>query len=407
MIYDLLFPVESPRRRFGPYILAGALLFLLLLAKCAFSSSGHKTARAPDPNKTGSVVVKSNRPDTIVELTGGPATRDAAPATFHGSGATATIPLMLPGRYALTAKSEGWPDVRQDVTVDLGRSTEVVVNFLSGSLRLDSDPAGATVRLGGAVLGKTPLVIPQLPLGECQLSLEYPSWPPMPVKTIISEGVESTESVRLPHGKLVVESIPSGAMVLLGGRAAGQTPLTLNPVSAGAKKLTLQGKDFPPLEVPVTVDDRGEVKVSRELGYGFPDLDPPALLRGIWMQENPNQLAPGVDSLGRYEPRNGVVRNLNRKRLYENWLRKSFRYSATVKSYDRNTGKIEFAEQKSDLSGYRVLAELSLAARNDKDLAARLTKGATLTFYGRLTAVEESRWAGAITLEMSAAEALH
>ena len=106
-------------------------------------------------------------------------------------------------------------------------------------------------------------------------------------------------------------------------------------------------------------------------------------------------------------PRNGVVRNLNRKRLYENWLRKSFRYSATVKSYDRNTGKIEFAEQKSDLSGYRVLAELSLAARNDKDLAARLTKGATLTFYGRLTAVEESRWAGAITLEMSAAEALH
>ena len=405
VIYDMLFPVESPRRRFGPYVLAAALLFLLLLGKCAFSSSGHKTAR-PDPTKTGSVVVKSNRPDTIVELTGGPVARDAAPATFHGSGPAATISLMPPGKYALTAKSEGWPDVRQDVSVDIGRSTEVVVHFMSGSLRLDSDPSGATVRLGGAVLGKTPLVIPQLPLGECQLSLEYPSWPAVTVKTIISESVESTEAVRLPHGKLMVESTPPGATVLLGGRAAGQTPLTLNPIPAGIRKLTLQGKDFPPLEVSVTVDDGGEVKVSRELGLGFPDLDPPALLRAIWKPESPNQIAPGVDSLGRYEPRNGIVRNLNRKRLYEYWLRKSFRYSGTIKSYDRNSGQVEFAEQKTDLSSYHVLAEISLATRNDKDLVARLTKGATLNLYGRLNAVEESRWTSSITFEMSAAEPL-
>ena len=408
MIYDLLFPAESPRRRFGPFILAAALLFLLLLAKCAFSSSGHKTVRGPDPTKTGSVVVKSNRPDTVVDLTGGPATGQAAPAALHGSGAISTLSLLPPGKYVLTAKSEGWPEIHQDVSVDIGRSSEVVVLFKSGSLRLDSDPAGATVRLGGALLGKTPLLIPQLPLGECQLSLEYPSWPAMAVKTTISEDVESTETVHLPYGKLTVESTPPGATVLLGGRATGKTPLTLERIPAGTRKLTLQAKDFPPLEVSVTVDDRGEVKVSRELGFGFPELDPSVLLRAIWVPENPNQIAPGVDSLGRFEPRNGIVRNLHRKRLYENWLRRIFRYSAIVKSYDRGSGKVEFAEQANELSSYRVLAELSLAARNDKDLAARLTKGATFTLYGRLTAVEEPRWPfKVITFEISVAEPLH
>ena len=407
-IYNALFPIGSPRRRFSPVILAAALLFLLLLAKWAFSSSGRESARGPDLSKTGSLVVKSNRADTTIDAARVPAAGEIAPASFHGSGAASTLPGLPPGKYVLTAKSDGWPEIRQDVSVDVGRNTEVAVHFKSGSLRLDSDPAGATVQLAGAVLGQTPLVIPQLPPGECQLSLAYPSWPVVSVKTTITENVESTETVRLPHGKLTVESTPPGATVLLGGRAVGQTPLTLERVPAGTKKLTLQAKDFPPLEVSVMVDDRGAVKVSRELGSGFPELDSPALLQAVWVPDNTSKLSPSADSLGRYEPRNGIVRNLHRKKLYENWLGRGYRYSAIVKSYDRDSGRIEFAEQRNELSKYRVLAELSSAARNDKDLAAKLTKGATFSLYGRLGAVEEPRWPSkVITFEISSAEPLH
>jgi hypothetical protein len=409
-MHDAVFPVGTSRRRFSGLILAGAFLFLIFIAKWALPSSKHKDARdlPPDPTKTGSIVIKSNRPDSEFEASGGPTVQQPASASFHGSGTDSTLRGLLPGNYVLTAKASGWPDVQQDVTVDIGRATPVVVHFKSGSLRVDSDPVGATVRLAHSVLGKTPLVVPQLPPGECELTVEYPTWPAVSTKTTIKENEEVVATVRLPHGKVTLESAPSGATVLVGKLVFGKTPLTLESVPAGTSKFILKAKDFPPLNVSVTVDDHGDVKVSRELGLGFPELGAPALLRAVWVADDPNQLAPGVDSLGVYEPRNGIVKNINRKRLYENWLKRSYRYSATIKSYDRESGKVEFAEQDNALSRYRIIAELSSAIRADPDLAAQLTKGTSLTLYGHLDAVEEPRWPfKVITFELSAAELLH
>ena len=222
-LYDKLFPVGTPRRKFGLATLAALLLIILLLAKCAVSSVGEKIsavsqahAEAVLVRTTGVLVVKSNRPEATVEATRLASAGGATAASAMGA-LGQSLPGLPPGKYAVTLHADGWSDARAEVDVAAGRQTEVVINFKSGSLRLDSDPAGATVSLAGAVLGKTPLVIPQLPPGECQLSLAYPSWPVMSVKTTITENVESTETVRLPHGKLTVESTPLGATVLLGG----------------------------------------------------------------------------------------------------------------------------------------------------------------------------------------------
>jgi hypothetical protein len=386
---------------------AAGLLFVLLLGKCAFSSSGSKSAAPPDPRKTGRLVVKSNVANATIEAARIIRPGDPVTPSFRG---TTDQPLagLPPGKYAVTARAEGWPDTRREAAMAAGQTTEVAINFKSGSLRLDSDPAGANVRLAGAVLGKTPLVIPQLPPGECQLILEYPSWPAVSFKTTITEGVESTATVRLPHGKLTVETTPPGATVLLGGRPLGQTPLNLERFPAGTRKLTLQAKDFPPLEVSVTVEDRGEVKVHPALGAGFPVLDPAALLRAVWIPDNPDRIAAPFEGItGQFQPRNGVVRNLERKRLFEAWLRKRYRFTAIVKSFDRASGQVEFAEQQNEFSKYRVLAQLSTEARNDPDLTAQLTKGATFALYGRLSAVEEPRWPSrVITFEFSPAEPL-
>lgn len=398
--------------RFVPVALATATLFAIGLGGCSKSPEEVKAAKAVEvAQTTGSLVVKSNRANTTVEAARIPAAGEAAPAVVKGpadGAAEQTLTALPPGRYVITARSEGWPDVRADATVDAQRAAEVAINFPSGSLRLDSDPAGATVKQGSAVLGKTPLVIPQLPPGECQLTLAYAAWPVLPFKTTITENVEAAETVRLPHGKLTVESTPPGAMVLLAGKAAGQTPLVLERVPAGAKKLTLQGKGFPPLEVSVTVEDRGDVKVGPQLGSAFPLLDPETLLRAVWVPNDPNQLAPPVDgTTGPSQPRNGVIKNLNRKRLYETWLRKTYRWTGTVKSYDPKSNQVEFVEQQSALSKYRVLAKFSVEAGSDEDLPAQLAKGATFSFYGRLSAVEEPRWTSkVITLEFSSAEPL-
>jgi len=205
-----------------------------------------------------------------------------------------------------------------------------------------------------------------------------------------------------------VETSPPGVTVLLKGQTLGQTPLTMERFPAGTRKLTLQARDFPLLELSVTVEDRGDVKVHPALGSAFPVLDPAALLRAVWVPENPDRLSPSFDSTtGPAQPQNGIVRNLNRKILYENWLRQRYCFTGTVKSYDRANGQVEFADQPSELSRYRVRAKLSAGARNDPDLAAQLSKGATFALYGTLSAVEEPHWpAKVITFEFSAAEPL-
>ncbi len=405
--YETLFPAGSPRRRFGPVILAAALVLVLLLGKCAISSSVSRSAPAPDPKTTGRLLVKSNLANATIEATRLPPPGEAAPASVPGS-AGQELSGLPPGQYAVTARADGWPEMHGEVKVDAARTAEIAIHFKSGSLRLDSVPTGATVRLGEAELGQTPLLIPQLPPGECQLLLEYPAWPVLPYTATITENVASAATVRLPHGRLTVETTPPGATVLLGGKAIGRTPLTLERVPAGTKKLTLQAADFPTLEVSVNVEDRGEAKVSPQLGSYLPALDPAELLRDVWVPDSTDNTVVPFDAItGPFQPRNGIVRNLNRKRLSENWLQKRYRFSATVRSYDPGKGLVEFEEQKSDLARYRVLATLTPGARNARDLAVRLAKGATFSLYGRLSVGEEPRWPfKVITFEITAAEPL-
>jgi hypothetical protein len=407
---EKMLPVD-PKKRLGVIIGAVAVLLLLviLVGNCS-SKPTRRKSEAPDPATTGRLVVKSNRANATIEATRVPAAGEAPTAAVKGSPTGApeqALTGLPPGSYVLLTRSDGWPESRQDLTLTAGQTTEVAINFKSGSLRLDSIPGAANVKFGETILGKTPLVIPQLPVGESTLSVEYPGWPARPVKVTISEGVEASEIVRLPHGRLVVESVPAGATVLLGTRPVGQTPVTFERVAAGTWKVTLQAKEFTTVEQPVTIEDEGEVKVSQVLKSNLPILDPPATLAAVWLDNigRKNDLSPDFNQPINFRPNNGIVRNLNRKALFESWLAKRFRYSGTVKSYNPETGIVEFTDENGEKSKYVVLAQLTMGARSDKEIVAQLTKGATFALYGRLSAVEEPRWpAKVIAFEITGAE---
>jgi hypothetical protein len=410
--YDRLFPPESPQRKFGPWVIIAVVLIVLLLGKCAVSSAGDKIsavtqARAEEKRvrTTGVLVVKSNRPEATVEATRLASADD--PSTDRVTGTLGqALPNLTPGKYAVKLRAEGWPDALGEVDVPPGQQTDATVNFKAGSLRLETVPAGATVKLGKAVLGKTPLVIPQLPPGENSLSLEYPSWPPVPHKVVITESQEATASVRLPHGRLVVDSFPAGATVVLQGKAYNKTPLFFDPIAVGPHKVTVQAKDFPPMEVSVTVTDGEETKVRPILGTAFPVLDPAALLSAVWLPDDSkvNRATTGI-----YKPRNGVVKNLRREWLYNGWLNKVYRIAGPIKAYDAATGRVEFAEQKSDLARYRVVALVKpgTASPAPAKTDPKDKEPVVLALYGRLTDVDEPSWPGrVITLELTNAEFL-
>jgi hypothetical protein len=386
------FPPGSPARRFGPIGLAVVAVLILVLAVGTCSSKPSRKGAA-DPKKTGRLVIKSNRPDTTAEATRIADQDSPATDTFRASGAEPAVAGLPPGRYTLTVHSAGWPDIKQDFSVAAGGAAEVAIRFKSGSLRLDSDPTGATVRWGENELGKTPLTIPALPVGEVPLTLVVPTWPAYTYKATVAEGVETAVTARVPHGRLVVESFPAGASVQLETRLVGTTPLTLPSVPAGVIKVTLRADDFVPVAYNVTIVDNGEAKLNPTLASSIPVLEPGALLSAVWIPETADRgISEGFAQTINFRSRNGIVKNLDRKKLWESWLGKRFRFTGTIKAYDKDSGRIEFVDANNETAKYRVIAQLTPETRANKEAVAPLVKGATFALFGQLDAVEEPKW---------------
>lgn len=390
---------RNPKHRIA--VIAGAaglllLLFVVFASTCSSKPVRRKAVAPPDPATVSQLVVKSNRANATIEATRTTAPGETATAAASGSADGApeqSLANLPPGHYVLITRSAGWPELRQELTLTAGQTTEVTANFKSGSLRLDSVPTGATVKFGPTVLGKTPLAVPQLPVGECTLALHYPGWPEMTATVAVTENEETKETIRLPHGRLVVTSFPTGATVLLGKRVLGVTPLTIERFQAGSRTLMLQLKDFPSVQLPVNVEDQGEQNVRGVLANGFPLLDAPATLQAVWFElpaNDPNRLSPHFDPFPGFHPQGSFVRNLNRKKLFETWLGKTYRFTGKVKSYNAANGQLEFVEQVSNLGKIRVSAQLLPVARDNKESVALLaTKEATVTICGRFSAMEE------------------
>src|SRR5207302_6938623 len=78
-----------------------------------------------------------------------------------------TIRDLPTGTYFLTLKRNGWPDFSGEIKVTRNATTTVERTFGQGTLALTSEPAGASVFIGGNVIGQTPLSA-SLPAGAYQ-----------------------------------------------------------------------------------------------------------------------------------------------------------------------------------------------------------------------------------------------
>jgi hypothetical protein len=82
--------------------------------------------------------------------------------------------VIIPGKYTIEAQKDGCHS--QSRQVELKDNDTLLVDFpalktITGSLRVDYEPAGADVMLNGKKVGVTPLVLKELPVGEYQLEI--------------------------------------------------------------------------------------------------------------------------------------------------------------------------------------------------------------------------------------------
>jgi hypothetical protein len=135
--------------------------------------------------------------------------------------------MMIPGKYTIEASKDGChSQVRQ---IDLKDNDEVAVDFtklktITGSLRVDYEPAGADVLLNGKKVGVTPLVLKELPVGDYHLEI----WKEYYVKEFatvkIAEDQEWKES-----GELKLTQFGNMVFPEAGGWIEGQTPIEEYP----------------------------------------------------------------------------------------------------------------------------------------------------------------------------------
>jgi hypothetical protein len=143
--------------------------------------------------------------------------------------------------------------------------------WVTGSIHIESVPRGCDVYFNGTRLTvKTPLTVEGVPGGtRHDIRVELPRHKAY-LKTVDipkTGGEVSVTALMKPlPGKLVVNSQPGGADILINGQLRGRTPTTLNNIDmATAKKLELRLKGYQPFVTDLEWPTNGQIMLDPKL----------------------------------------------------------------------------------------------------------------------------------------------
>lgn len=154
-----------------------------------------------------------------------------------------TIENLPLGRYGVKLIQPGWPEYAQSVDINSGEPIEVSREFKGGSVELTSDPAGATILVGGSKLGTAPLTA-NLPTEPVEVTSRFGTLVPV-VQTLVPDA-ERVVSFHFKHsyGTLLASSDRTDAVLIVDGVDYGHPPAQLF-LAPGNHKLLLSAPNAP------------------------------------------------------------------------------------------------------------------------------------------------------------------
>jgi TolB-like protein len=204
--------------------------------------SGGSTITVSSGEK-GSVVFTLNKFDAAVYV-------DNA-YTTQASSQTVSLNLTE-GTHQIKFTLPGQQDWIKQLNVLAGETLNYEVTFESGTgsggvaidygiVMVRSDPTGAIAYLDGVELGPTPAQNTKVGVGIHLVRVEKPLYHPYVEEiTITSDGIEQIQAKLKPHfGRLVIKSVPPGAVVQLNGQQKGKTPIDLPELASGDYTITV------------------------------------------------------------------------------------------------------------------------------------------------------------------------
>lgn len=146
--------------------------------------------------------------------------------------------LIRPGNYQVTAKAEGYLDLKSSFTVSKDDSQILPLSLEKkpGHLEVSTEPVNADILLDGQPSGISPFTIS--PLSPGMHSLEIRAERYVSVQTQIDiEGLDHHQSFHIAlkpaWGHVELSTLPAGADVYIDDELRGKTPLTTELLSGG------------------------------------------------------------------------------------------------------------------------------------------------------------------------------
>jgi hypothetical protein len=224
------------------------------------------------PKKT-SVEIATDPPGATIEIEG-------RPVGIATGGKLMLNDLIVDRSYPIVAKLEGYEPTSASFLAQKGASVPLKLKAIAATVRIDSNPSGATVEIAGKEVGKTPMEITTLAAAtKVDAVLKRDGYADEKV-VIDVPGPGKAKDLTIPlsvssdFASLIVTSTPPGAEVYLNGQLlAGQkTPTEPILVKAGVEhRITLLLATYVS-ETRTTKPERGEknIAIDATLTPGIP-----------------------------------------------------------------------------------------------------------------------------------------
>ena len=235
------------------------------------------------PGERKEVVVALELPKGKLDLETKPPGADI----LIGAASVGQTPLSgkaLPvGKYALVLRLDGHRDASLEVTIAKDKTVKKTVRLLPKPpvLVVQTKPPGASVRVDGDEVGRTPLTTEALEPGEREVVLTLPGHRELrrKVKLEMAKATKLSEWLEPRQGLLRVTSAPAGATVRIDGREVGTTPVDGTPVLVGEHtvELVLDRYQTATRKVAIAEDATETVSVTLSASPGRLEVatDPP------------------------------------------------------------------------------------------------------------------------------------
>jgi len=176
-------------------------------------------------------------------------------------------PLLLPavdlGRHRVTVSRPGYQEriVELDVAGQTPQKIEVQLLTDSATLRVETEPAGATIMLNGVPRGAAPVVIERIPDGDSEIEIRAEGYAVFKQDIRLAAGDDERLAVTLTPlpGTLKVVSIPEGARVYLNNQLRGETPFTMAEMTPGEYRVRVELTAYDPMARTVTIGRAADV----------------------------------------------------------------------------------------------------------------------------------------------------